>query len=214
VGRLTRDGVALAYEEAGSGAPPIVLVHDLGSDHTCFACQFEHFSHRHRTVAVDLRGHGQSGGPRGACAVDLLADDLAWLCYELGLYRPVLLGRGLGGKVALDLAARYPDLPSACVVVPDPSRATPPAPHHLVAAPRLETGSTWGHVAATAGSSVPVLHIASGAAETTSDWQRRDGLRLAPLDSAARQREDATVPDEINLLVDGFLLGLAGSAPP
>jgi 3-oxoadipate enol-lactonase len=115
MGKLVRDGVGLAYEEAGSGAPPIVLVHDLGSDHTCFSPQVKHFSCRHRVVAVDLRGHGQSDGPRGACSVSVLADDVTWLCYELGLYRPVVLGLGLGGMVALNLATRYPDLPCAIV---------------------------------------------------------------------------------------------------
>jgi pimeloyl-ACP methyl ester carboxylesterase len=32
MGRLIRDGVALFCEDAGSGAPPLVFIHGLGSD--------------------------------------------------------------------------------------------------------------------------------------------------------------------------------------
>jgi pimeloyl-ACP methyl ester carboxylesterase len=34
VERLRRDGVALAYTEAGSGAPPLLLLHCWCGDHT------------------------------------------------------------------------------------------------------------------------------------------------------------------------------------
>lgn len=52
--KLRRQGVGLAYEEAGSGAPPLMLVHDLASDHTYFAPQFAYYSRRHRVVAGTL----------------------------------------------------------------------------------------------------------------------------------------------------------------
>jgi hypothetical protein len=61
---LRRNGVALFYEEADGGEPPIVLVHGWCCDHSFFAPQIEHFARtRHRVVAVDLRGHGQSDKP-------------------------------------------------------------------------------------------------------------------------------------------------------
>jgi pimeloyl-ACP methyl ester carboxylesterase len=188
MGRLTRDGVALAYEEAGSGTPPIVLVHDLGSDSTCFASQLRYFSRRHRVVAIDLRGHGQSGGPRGACAVELLAGDLAWLCYELGLYRPVLLGNGLGGKVALDLAARYPDLPSACVAVATASPAAVTFPEHGAGA-HLDNAPAGDLATAALRCGVPVLRIAFHGGE-------------------------APQPEEVDELVEEFLSELADRALP
>jgi pimeloyl-ACP methyl ester carboxylesterase len=189
--QLRRQGVALAYEEAGSGAPPLVLVHDLAADHTCFASQFAHFGARHRVVAVDLRGHGQSDRPDQACTVALLADDLAWLCYELGLFRPVLLGHGLGGLVALDLAARYPDLPAAIVAVlaaPVSSAALATLPQHA-AVSLLENVSACDIAAAAHGCVVPVLRIAFHAGE-------------GPL------------PEDANELVDRFLSEMAERAPP
>ena len=62
--QLKRNGIALFYEEAGKGAPPILLVHGLAGDHTLMTPQFEHFGRTHRVVSVDLRGHGQSDKPQ------------------------------------------------------------------------------------------------------------------------------------------------------
>ena len=132
--QLDRDGVALCYEEAGEGEPPVLLVHGWCCDHTYFAPQFEHFAERgHRVVAVDLRGHGKSDKPPQRYSMQDFADDLAWMCQRLELAKPVVVGHSMGGIVAFDLAARYPDLPSAvvmldaAVVLPSAARAAIPS---------------------------------------------------------------------------------------
>jgi pimeloyl-ACP methyl ester carboxylesterase len=115
--RLVRDGVALAYEEAGTGDPPLLLVHCWTCDHSFFAPQLAHFSGSHRVVNVDLRGHGASDKPRQDYTVAGFADDLAWLCERLGVVKPVVIGHSMGGNIALELAARHPELPAAIVMV-------------------------------------------------------------------------------------------------
>ncbi len=218
MGQLLREGVAFTYEEAGSGAPPIMLVHDLGLDHTCFAPQFEYFGSHHRVVAVDLRGHGRSDKPTESYAVALLADDLVWLCYELGLYRPVILGLGLGGVVALDLAARYQDLPSAIVAVaslPMPATASSLTSPQHVSAPDLEKISSWDHVAVAGGCAIPVLYVTLGIGEAALEYRPEAAPHLAAsLSCRSRRRGEETLPEGINLLVDEFLSELTGRAPP
>jgi pimeloyl-ACP methyl ester carboxylesterase len=116
---LHRDGTALFYEEAQGDELPVLLVHGIACDHTSFAPQFEHFARRgHRVVAVDLRGHGKSDKPHQSYTMELFADDLAWMCEQIGLEKPVVIGHSMGGVVAL--ALRYPDLPSAIVMVDAP----------------------------------------------------------------------------------------------
>src|SRR6185503_15183822 len=117
--KLYRDGVALAYEEAGNGAPPILFVHGFGGDHTHFAPQFEYFRRNHRVVAVDRRGHGQSDKLEQAYTIEGFADDLAWLCRELGLYKPVVVVHSMGA-IGLELAAHFPELPGALVILDAP----------------------------------------------------------------------------------------------
>ena len=77
----------------------------------------EHFSHHHRVVAVDLRGHGASDAPVQRYTIDALAEDVAWMCAELGLIQPIVVGHSLGGLVALALGARHPRRIAAAVMV-------------------------------------------------------------------------------------------------
>ena len=53
--KLIHEGVALAYEEAGSGAPPLVFVPGWSSDRTAFTPQLEHFSRNEDELVVVLR---------------------------------------------------------------------------------------------------------------------------------------------------------------
>jgi pimeloyl-ACP methyl ester carboxylesterase len=114
---LDRDGTSLAYEEVGAGDPPFVLVHGWTCNHTHFAPQVEYFRQRHRVVAVDLRGHGASDAPPQRYTVPAFADDVAWLCAQVGVREPVLVGHSMGGAVVLEVAARYPDLARAIVML-------------------------------------------------------------------------------------------------
>lgn len=118
--KLNRDGVALSYEEAGSGGRPFVFIHGWCCDLTYFAPQADYFSRANRTISVDLRGHGQSDKPVQAYTIAAFADDIAWICGQLGVEQPVIIGHSMGGLIAFDVAARYPNLPSAVVDVDSP----------------------------------------------------------------------------------------------
>ena len=98
--KLIRDGIALAYEEAGSGLPPMLLVHCWCCDHGYMTPQFEHFGRGHRVISVDLRGHGESDKPRQEYTPAGFADDLAWLCGQIRVDKPVVVGHSMGGNVA------------------------------------------------------------------------------------------------------------------
>jgi pimeloyl-ACP methyl ester carboxylesterase len=115
--KLSRDGVALAYEEVGQGSPPFLFVHGWSCDHTHFQHQVARFRPSHRTIAVDLRGFGESDAPHQEYTMAGLADDLAWLCAQLDVQRPVVVGHSMGATIAIELAARHPSLPSAIVML-------------------------------------------------------------------------------------------------
>jgi pimeloyl-ACP methyl ester carboxylesterase len=118
----------LFVEETGQGEPALVFVHGWCCDHTYFAPQVEYFARRHRALAVDLRGHGQSGKPEQDYAMAAFADDLAWLCRQLGVERPVVIGHSMGGVIAMVLASQAPDFPAAIVSVDSPILPLPGVP--------------------------------------------------------------------------------------
>jgi pimeloyl-ACP methyl ester carboxylesterase len=105
VAKLVREGVRLDFEESGHGAPALVFVHGLACHRGFWADQMRYFAADHRVVAVDLRGHGGSDAPEQRYTMQALADDVAWMCAQLEVERPVVVGHSLGGLVALELAA-------------------------------------------------------------------------------------------------------------
>jgi pimeloyl-ACP methyl ester carboxylesterase len=117
---LVRDGVVLAYDDAGSGYPPLVFVHGAACNRRFWSQQVPRFSSAHRVLAVDLRGHGESDAPSERYTVRLFAEDLASTCTQLGIESPVVVGHSLGGLVALDFASGYPDEVAAAVLIDSP----------------------------------------------------------------------------------------------
>lgn len=122
---LDRSGVRLAYHEAGTGSPPMVFVHGWTCDHSFFSPQLEYFEKNHRVVGPDLRGHGDSDTPEGDYAVGVLAEDVAWLCVQLGIAGAVVVGHSMGGAVGVQLVAEHPELASALVLVDSPIGGSP-----------------------------------------------------------------------------------------
>jgi pimeloyl-ACP methyl ester carboxylesterase len=117
---LNRDGVRLAYLEAGPDAPaspPVVFVHGWMGDHHALLPQVLHFAGTRRVVALHLRGHGDSDAPVQDYTVEGFADDVAWQCRQLGLHKPLIVGHSLGGAVTLEVAGRHPELPSGIVMI-------------------------------------------------------------------------------------------------
>ena len=114
---LTRGEVRLAFDDEGSGSPPLVFVHGIGSNGRFWSSQVEHFRRRHRVLAVDLRGHARSDSPEQAYTIRGFADDVGWVCSELGVELPLVIGHSLGGLVALELAATRSAAVAAVVLI-------------------------------------------------------------------------------------------------
>ena len=107
--KKTLNSVEIAFIDQGSG-PVLLLVHGFPLDHSMWDAQIEAFAEQYRTVAVDLRGFGQSGvGDDDVVEMRQFADDLAALLDSLGIEEPVFLaGLSMGGYVAFEFALKWP----------------------------------------------------------------------------------------------------------
>jgi pimeloyl-ACP methyl ester carboxylesterase len=115
--RIHRDNVALGYDDAGRGDPPMLLVHGWGTDRAVFGPLFDHARRSRRVIAVDLRGFGESDAPEQPYSIEGYCDDLFFLAGQLGLEQPIVIGHSMGGIIALDFAARYADRISAAILL-------------------------------------------------------------------------------------------------
>jgi non-heme chloroperoxidase len=97
----TPDGVRLRVTDRGAGDRTIVLVHGWKLSHRPFDHAIMRLSRRHRVVAFDLRGMGESDKPNSRYDFDELAGDLAFVLDELELDDVTLVGWSMGCSVAL-----------------------------------------------------------------------------------------------------------------
>lgn len=97
------DGTEIAYLKAGTG-PPVVLVHGITDSHHEWAPILERLAGERTCLALDLRGHGESGDAEDYGALAMAADVAAVVEAE-GLDSFDLVGHSLGGVVATAYAA-------------------------------------------------------------------------------------------------------------
>jgi pimeloyl-ACP methyl ester carboxylesterase len=100
---LTRDGIQLVADVAGDGARgSVILAHGGGQTRHSWALAGRRLAERGwKTVAVDLRGHGDSDwAADGDYRIERFAEDLIAIAATLG-DKPALIGASLGGMAGL-----------------------------------------------------------------------------------------------------------------
>lgn len=102
----TPDGVSIAFQVTGKG-PPLVLVHGITEGRGAWDPLVPALAADHTVVAIDMRGHGESGD---ASSYDsrAMADDVAAVVSELGLDAPLVVGHSMGGIVVTAYAGAHP----------------------------------------------------------------------------------------------------------
>jgi pimeloyl-ACP methyl ester carboxylesterase len=105
----------LAVRTLGDAGPWVVFVHGLFGQGKNWTTIAKGLTDRHRVALVDLPNHGHSPWTDRVDYLDmaeLLAEELEHLGEPV-----VLVGHSMGGKVAMQLALRHPELLRALVVV-------------------------------------------------------------------------------------------------
>ena len=119
---IERAGLRLAYSDTGGERQAAVLIHGWISERADMGAVGAALAPTYRVIALDAAGHGESDvpGPEAAnarLAITAQAADVAALCDHLGVSGALLVGHSAGGAVAVELAARRPDLASAVVAL-------------------------------------------------------------------------------------------------
>lgn len=107
------DLLVTEYDSAARDAPPLVLLHGIGSRGVSWWPVVDRLAERFRLYSLDLRGHGDSAKPEAGYLLPDYAADLAALLDALNLDRPRILAHSLGGMVALTWAVDHPERAAA-----------------------------------------------------------------------------------------------------
>jgi pimeloyl-ACP methyl ester carboxylesterase len=94
-----------------------VFIHGTGQDHTIWVLPTRYFArHGKNVLAIDLPGHGRSGGSPLE-TIEEMADWVIAVLDAAGLNRAALVGHSLGSLVTVAAAARHPDRVRAIALV-------------------------------------------------------------------------------------------------
>jgi pimeloyl-ACP methyl ester carboxylesterase len=105
----------------------VLLIHAAGSNAHAWHYQYEGLGEKHSPVALDLPGHGRSGGVEALPSVSDYADFVIAFADALKIDSAVIVGRSMGGAVAMDLASRYPNRVQGLVLIATAAKFNIPA---------------------------------------------------------------------------------------
>jgi pimeloyl-ACP methyl ester carboxylesterase len=102
------DGVTIVYAAAGAGEPALVFIHGGLANRGFWDGELRNLAARHRIVAPDLPGHGESGSNRQRWGIPEFGADVRAVINAERLGQVVLFGNSLGGPVAIEAALLLP----------------------------------------------------------------------------------------------------------
>ncbi len=107
---------SLGYRIQGAGEPSVTLLHGLATTKENWDPIAGLLAERHRVLALDMRGHGESETPAGNWTRADLANDVIAALDALGFARTILVGHSAGGVIALEVALRHPEYVAGLVL--------------------------------------------------------------------------------------------------
>ncbi len=142
-GRVSGDGIELAFGYWPGRGAPLVALHGLTASHVTFMGVAERMAGRRPIFALDLRGRGNSDKPAGPYGMAQHASDVAAAMHAMGLDASVIVGHSMGAFVATALATQYPDLVAGLVLLDGgyaPAMSAPNSQQGMDAALALRIG--------------------------------------------------------------------------
>jgi pimeloyl-ACP methyl ester carboxylesterase len=109
-------GIPIHYDRTGGGAPTLCLVHGSAGSTTVWIRQLEGLADSAQVIALDLPGHGRSGG-EGCRTIGEYVAIVHGFVEALKLEKLVLGGHSMGGAVAQAFALAHPERLAGLVLV-------------------------------------------------------------------------------------------------
>src|SRR5215218_4481182 len=109
-------GHPVTYHLMGEG-PAVLLVHGITSSSRTWHSVMPALAERHTVIAGDLLGHGRSAKPRGDYSLGAYASGMRDLMGALGYESGTVVGRSLGGGIAMQFAYQFPEYTERMVLV-------------------------------------------------------------------------------------------------
>lgn len=110
------------YSDTGKGTA-LVLLHGFLENLSMWEAFIPEFSKKHRVIAIDLLGHGETECLGYIHTMEDQADMVHAVLHDLKIRKAIFIGHSMGGYVALAFAELYPDNVKGLVLLNSTSRA-------------------------------------------------------------------------------------------
>ncbi|MEV7012845.1 alpha/beta fold hydrolase [Streptosporangium sp. NPDC051022] len=193
------------------GAPdtaPILFLHPANLSAGCWQGLAERLPAGRGWIALDLRGHGESARS-DRYDVATWAEDCAHVLASLGVPRAHLVGASAGAAVAVELAARRPDLVASVVTVGGAFRPADPDEGGLI-----EDIAALGPEAALRRHTTTAVAAPGHAAAVTADLSHNDAATTVAIWRAASATDTEPAAGGVRCPVLVVVGELDGTCPP
>ncbi len=130
----------LHYLQTGKGNTTLVFLHYFGGAGNTWQEVISYLQNEFHCIAIDLLGFGKSPAPNKQISVESSANAVTDFLQNMNLSNYILIGHSMGGKIALNVAAKQPDnLQSLVLIAP-----SPPTPEPMKKGEREDMDNAFG----------------------------------------------------------------------
>lgn len=108
--KITVNNLTVSYNDAGSDESLVIIfIHGFPFNKSMWKKQVEALKNNYRVIAYDVRGHGSSEVGDEDFSIELFVKDLVNFMDALNIDRAILCGLSMGGYIALNAIANFPE---------------------------------------------------------------------------------------------------------
>jgi len=100
--------INMYYKVCGEGEP-LVILQEAGIEISSMYNVLDAFAKNYQVIALDNRGVGRTDMPDEPYSIEMMAEGTIGLMDEIGIKSAHFLGMSMGARIALVIAAKYPE---------------------------------------------------------------------------------------------------------
>ena len=117
------NSINMYYEVHGEGEP-LVVIWGIGGEISTFVDYMDNLDKDYKLIFFDNRGTGRTDEPNGPYSIEMMAEDTIGLMDKLDIKSAHILGISMGSRIALVIAAKYPERVKSLILNVAAARST------------------------------------------------------------------------------------------
>lgn len=167
--------INMYYEIHGEGEP-LVVIWGIGGEISAFVDYMDNLDKSYKLIFFDNRGTGRTDKPDELYSFEIMADDTIDLMDKLDIRSAHVLGISMGSRIALVIAAKYPERVKSLILNVAASRSTCDDPQAARSYEKLYTTMTQPGFLKTIGGHPPTVESFIRQFEALKNFDGRDML--------------------------------------